>query len=146
MESPISFLTRRTPRERSGSATVDIYERDRATRDLIQRWLSQAGYYVREHGGSRAPADSPVDLVILATQVSTPQTLGLIRTMRVIYPTTAFLVLSSHSHGGSWCANAGGLTVEGTRVLSKPLSREQLLEAVQAVTATRRVFQVKPRG
>ena len=130
-------------------ATVDVYERHSATRELLETWLSQAGYNVRDRGGSRAPVDSPVDLVILATQVSTLQTLQLIRTMRVIYPTTAFLVLSGHPGGG--CSTAGGgdaQSIDGTRVLAKPLSREQLLEAVQAITGTLRArhereFQLK---
>jgi CheY-like chemotaxis protein len=129
-------------------ATVDIYERHGATRELMQTWLSQAGYYVRERGGARDPAESPVDLVILATQVSTLQTLGLVRTMRVIYPNTAFLVLSSHPGDGCSTADGDAPTVDGTRVLSKPLCREQLLQAVQAVTGTLRAgrerrFQLK---
>ena len=116
----------RTPLARP---TVDIYERDPQTRELMQMWLSQAGYSIRDHGGSRAPPDSPVDLVILATQVPASKTLGLIRTMRVIYPTTAFLVLSGHSMGGSSAPMA-----DGTLLLSKPLTREQLLEAADAIT------------
>src|ERR1700752_2181012 len=86
--------------------TVDLYERDPATRELMQDWLREAGYHVREYGGSRAPLGSPVDLVILATQVSTSQTLEVVRIMRVIYPTTAFLVLSNHCDRGRSCTEA----------------------------------------
>src|ERR1700756_3614962 len=83
----------------TGHPTVDIYERDPAEWAVLQKWLSQAGYRVRERGGSRAQPNSPVDLVILAAQVPTRQALGLIRTMRVIYPTTAFLLLSKQPAG-----------------------------------------------
>ena len=112
------------------SATVDIYERDHVARERMQQWLIEAGYCVREHGGSRAQPSSPVDLVILATQLPTLQTLGLIRTMRLIYPTTAFLVLSSRPADEPLTGNV----LDATRVLAKPLTRQQLLEAVRAVT------------
>lgn len=117
----------------AGRATVDIYERDPAERELLQKWLSQAGYRVRERGGSRAQPNSPVDLVILAAQVPTRQALGLIRTMRVIYPTTAFLVLSKQPAGDPNRAVDVPLTVDATRVLSRPLRRQDLLDAVHAV-------------
>jgi DNA-binding response OmpR family regulator len=122
-------------RRRTGSvgATIDIYERDPQMRELMQDWLRQAGYRVREHAGSRDQSNRPVDLVILATLVPTQQALGLIRTMRVIYPTTAFLVLSSHSECKPPSARVGAPRTGATRVLSKPLGREELLEAVRAV-------------
>ena len=113
-------------------AIVDIYERDPAERELLEKWLSQAGYRVRERGGSRAQPNSPVDLVILAAQVPTHQALGLIRTMRVIYPTTAFLLVSKQPGGDPNRADAAR-TVDATRVLSKPLRRQELLDAVHAV-------------
>ena len=112
------------------SATVDIYERDSTARELMQQWLGEAGYCVREHSGSRAQPNSPVDLVILATQLPTLKTLSVIRTMRLIYPTTAFLVLSSRPEDEPLTAQA----LDATRVLSKPLTRQMLLEAVRAVT------------
>ena len=92
----------------------------------MQEWLRDAGYVVHERGSSRAAAGSPVDLVILATQISTLQTLEVVRTMRVIYPTTAFLVLSSHPERSSPVAGAAP-------VLLKPLTREKLIEAVRAL-------------
>ena len=113
-------------------AIVDIYERDPAERELLEKWLSQAGYRVRERGGSRAQPNSPVDLVILAAQVPTRQALGLIRTMRVIYPTTAFLLLSKQPAGDPNRAEAVW-TGDATLVLSKPLGRQELLDAVHAV-------------
>ena len=117
----------------SGRTTVDIYERDPAEWELLQKWLSQAGYRVRERGGSRAQPNSPVDLVILAAQVPTRQALGLIRTMRVIYPTTAFLLLSKQPAGDPNRAEAVARTVDATTVLSRPLRRQELLDAVHAV-------------
>ena len=77
----------------SAGTTVDIYEEDRVTRELMQQWLNDAGYRVREYAGTHAPSNSPVDLVILATQLPTLQTLGLIGTMRAFFPKTAFIVL-----------------------------------------------------
>jgi DNA-binding response OmpR family regulator len=119
----------------SAGATVDIYERDSATRDLMQQWLSDAGYRVRENGGSRAQPNSPVDLVILATQLPTLQTLEVIRTMRLIYPTTAFLVLPRQDTPQAAVAATSTQSMGATRVLCRPLTRKQLLEAVRAVTS-----------
>jgi DNA-binding response OmpR family regulator len=112
-------------------ATVDIYEQDPAARERMQHWLSEAGYYVREPEGSSPTPDGPVDLVILATQLPTSRTLGLIHTMRRFYPTTAFLVLSREEES---TAQPWAPALEATRVLSKPLTRQQLLEAARAVT------------
>jgi DNA-binding response OmpR family regulator len=118
------------------SPTVDIYERDSTARELMQHWLSEAGYCVREHGGSRAQPNSPVDLVILATQLPTQQTLGVIRTMRLFYPTTAFLVLANRSADEQSIADTRvGRSRDATRVLCKPLTRRKLLEAVRTVTS-----------
>jgi DNA-binding NtrC family response regulator len=122
--SPAALRSRRT---------VDLYERDPAIREMMQAWLREAGYHVRERGGSREPADSPIDLVILATQVSTQQTLEVVRTMRVIYPTTAFLVLSGHSDRGRSCPAPHGHAADLAPVLSKPLTRERFLDAVRAL-------------
>jgi DNA-binding response OmpR family regulator len=122
--NPSTFPSRRT---------VDLYERDEATRELMQKWLREAGYYVRKLNGSRDPPGNSVDLVILATQVSALQTLEVVRTMRVIYPTTAFLVLSSHSSRSRSCPANGVGAADTSPVLSKPLTREQLLEAVRAL-------------
>ena len=119
-----------TAMKETPSPTVDIYERDSTAREAMQQWLSDAGYRVREHGGSRAQPNSPVDLVILATQLPTLQTLGVIRTMRLIYPTTAFLVLSSRPADEPLTTQV----LDATRVLSKPLTRQMLLDAVRAVT------------
>jgi DNA-binding response OmpR family regulator len=129
MEPVMSFMTQHAVRPR-----VAIYEQHAASRSLMETWLSQAGYDVRKRGGSRATANNPVDLVILATQVSTRQTLELIRTMRAIYPTTAFLVLSSSGRSSS--ADISTPRVDGARVLSKPLNRERLLDAVHDVKGT----------
>lgn len=118
------------------SPTVDIYERDSTARELMQHWLSDAGYCVREHGGSRAEPNSPVDLVILATQLPTLQTLGVIRTMRLFYPTTAFLVLANRSGDEQSIADTRARrSREATQVLCKPLTRRKLLEAVRTATS-----------
>jgi DNA-binding response OmpR family regulator len=131
----------------SAYLTVDIYEHNPVTRELMQNWLTEAGYRVRERSGSQVSADSPVDLVILATQVPTRQTLGLIRVMRKIYPATAFLVLAEHSDSGLTYAKKRARGA--TRVLSKPLAREELLEAAQAACHRNAIaggFQLKQRG
>ena len=121
----------------SAGATVDIYEQDRASRGLIQQWLRDAGYRVREDGGSRGQANSPVDLVILATQLSTAQTLEVLRTMRLIYPTTAFLVLPRQDTPEASVADTRARSMGATRVLCRPLTRQHLLEAARAVTNDR---------
>jgi DNA-binding response OmpR family regulator len=123
-------MNRHAALSESNCPTVDIYEHNPATRELMQTWLTEAGYRVRERGGTDVQADSPVDLVILATRVPTRQTLGLIRVMRKIYPTTAFVVLADHADGGLTYAEKRARGA--TRVLSKPLAREELLEAAQA--------------
>jgi DNA-binding response OmpR family regulator len=121
----------------TAGTTVDIYEEDRTSRDLIQQWLNDAGYRVRNDGGSRAQPDKPVDLVILATQLPTAQTLGVIRTMRLIYPTTAFLVLPRQDTPEASVSDTRARSMGATRVLCRPLTRQHLLEAARAVTNDR---------
>jgi DNA-binding response OmpR family regulator len=125
--------------------TVDIYEEDRATRELMQQWLNDAGYRVRDYAGTRAPANSPVDLVILATQLPTLQTLGLIGTMRAFFPKTAFIVLPRQDTAEPTCREAAARSSGAARVLSKPVTRQVLLEAVRTLTS-RRSDRPRPSG
>jgi DNA-binding response OmpR family regulator len=111
--------------------TIAIYEPDGSMNSLLVEWLSQAGYYVHESAvAERGPA---VDLVIVSIQMPKNAGVDVIRAMRVIHPETPFIALSSQFRSGLSSCGAAAQTLGVTRVLAKPLTRNELLAAVQGV-------------
>ena len=82
------------------------------------------------HPAEPGPA---VDLVIVSIQMPKNGGVELIRTMRVIHPTTPFIALSSHFRSGLSSGGAAAQALGVTRVLAKPLTRNELLVAVHGV-------------
>jgi DNA-binding response OmpR family regulator len=110
-------------------ATIAIYEPDNPMNNLLVEWLSQAGYNVydsavAEHG----PA---VDLVIVSIQMPKNGGVDVIRAMRVIHPGTPFIALSSQFRSGLSSCGAAAQALGVARCLAKPLTRNELLAAVQ---------------
>jgi CheY-like chemotaxis protein len=111
--------------------TIALYEPDDFMKSLLVEWLSEAGYCVHESG---APARCPaVDLVIVSIQMPKHGGVGVIQAMRAIHPGTPLIALSSHFRSGLSSVGAAAQALGVTRVLAKPLTRNELLAAVQGV-------------
>jgi len=111
--------------------TIAIYEPDGSMNSLLVEWLSQAGYCV--HESAVAERGRAVDLVIVSIQMPKNGGVDVIRAMRVIHPGTPFIALSSQFRSGLSSCGAAAQALGVTRVLAKPLTRNELLAAVQGV-------------
>jgi DNA-binding response OmpR family regulator len=112
--------------------TIAIYEPDDFMKSLLVEWLSEAGYYL--HGSRAAPERTPaVDLVIVSIQMPKHGGVGVIQSMRAIHPGAPLIALSSQFRSGLSSNGAAAQALGVTRVLAKPLTRNELLAAVQGV-------------
>jgi DNA-binding NarL/FixJ family response regulator len=99
---------------------------------LLKEYLSEAGYHIGACS-SPDPVETKPDLVII--DVYMPRSTGIekLQAIRAAHPGTPFIAISGQFCTGlARCrATADALGVQ--RIISKPFSRDELLEAVRAV-------------
>jgi DNA-binding response OmpR family regulator len=115
---------------------IAIYERDDMMHGLLQEWLYEAGYAIRESTPPSVPA-AEVDLAIVSISMPKQEGDALIRRVQALHPSVPIIALCSQARSGlcSDGATARGLGVE--RVMAKPLRRSELLATVQAIIGPR---------
>jgi DNA-binding response OmpR family regulator len=125
------------PQERAttGGPVLDkghilIVETDDLIRQLLERWLSEAGYGVHaDASGVLAPATAP-DLVIV--NVPRPRDAQeLVQSLEKKY-SAPILVVSARFRRGLGTSAEAARRLGVRKVLPKPFTREELLEAVEA--------------
>ena len=106
-----------------------IVESDDLIRELLERWLGEAGYRVVANSSAGAsPAKAP-SLVI--ANVSSPRGAGtLIRALQETYAAPV-LVVSARFRHGLGASNDAARSLRVCRVLPKPFTRAELLSAVR---------------
>lgn len=113
---------------------IAIYEENDLMRALLKEWLSQAGYRVRE---LLAPscAQRPVTDDLLIASICMPKQAGgqLLRDVQAANPGIPVIAISAQFRSGLSAAGTTAQTLGVQRVLAKPLSRLDLLEAVRAM-------------
>jgi CheY-like chemotaxis protein len=117
--------------------TILILEEDDLIRGLLKEWLLGAGYQVQLGDPRRAPSTRPahdkVGLIIANICMPKDQGAEGIRQLKLAYPGASIIAISAR-----FCSSLGG-SAEGARqlgvrkVLSKPFTREELLDAVRSV-------------
>lgn len=102
-------------------------------RDLLKEWLSQAGYRVRAQALCGMQRGGTEDLVIAS--VSMPKCAGaqLLREVQAAHPGTPLIAISGQFRSGLPAVGSTAHLLGVQRVLAKPLTRGDLLEAVRAV-------------
>jgi CheY-like chemotaxis protein len=117
--------------------TILILEEDDLIRGLLKEQLLGAGYEVQLGDPRRAPSAKPThnDIELIIADICMPKEQGAetIRALKQAYPGASIIVIS-----GRVCSGVGGSAEAARRlgvrkVLSKPFTREDLLEAVRAV-------------
>jgi DNA-binding response OmpR family regulator len=103
---------------------VVIHEDDDLIRQLLERWLVEAGYAVR------ATADEAPRLVI-ANVPSPNGAQAIIQSLKAAY-VAPILVLSARFRRGLAGSEDTAHRLEVKKVLPKPFTREELLSAVKA--------------
>jgi len=102
-------------------------------RALLKEWLCEAGYRVREGRPVGVQRGGTDDLVIAS--VSMPKQAGaqLLRDLQAAHPGTPLIALSGQFRSGLSAAGTVAQMPGVERVLAKPLTRSELLEAVRAI-------------
>jgi DNA-binding NtrC family response regulator len=113
-----------------------IFEEDDLIRGLLKEQLVGAGYDVQLGDARQAlsarPSEDNVELIIADICMPKDEGAEHIRALKQVYPGASIIVIS-----GRVCSGVGGSAEAARRlsvrkVLSKPFSREDLLDAVRA--------------
>lgn len=117
--------------------TILILEEDDLIRGLLKEQLVGAGYPVQVADPRRPPSASPTDdnIGLIIADICMPKQQGAesIRVLKLDYPGASIIAIS-----GRFCSSLGG-SAEAARelgvhkVLPKPFTREDLLDAVRSV-------------
>jgi len=112
---------------------IDLYEADSLMRDLLQEWLTQAGYHVRVAGPREVPSQGPADLVIAS--IYRPKHAGaeFVQGIRSKHPETPIIAISGQFRSGLCEAGATARALGVQQVIAKPLVRNDFLESVRAM-------------
>jgi DNA-binding response OmpR family regulator len=112
---------------------IVIYEQDDLMRALLAEWLSDAGYGVHAAASREAEWPGPADLVIVSIYMPKHAGAPLVRKIQAAHPGTPLIALSGQFRSGLSAAGATADALGVQQVIAKPLTREDLLEAVRAM-------------
>jgi DNA-binding NtrC family response regulator len=114
-------------------AVIAIYEEDELMRALLKEWLSGAGYRVGEATPGAVSLGGGKDLVIAS--VCTPKGAGeqLLQEVQAAHPHTPLIAISGQFRSGLSAAGTIAHMLDVQRILAKPLTCGDLLQAVRAI-------------
>ena len=112
---------------------IAIYEENDLMRALLKEWLSEAGYRVRAAAPPAAQREGTEDLVIASVYMPKRAGAQLLREVQATHPGTPVIAISGQFLSGLSAVGATAQMLGVQRVLAKPLSRGDLLEAVRAM-------------
>jgi CheY-like chemotaxis protein len=112
---------------------IAIYEEDDLMRALLGEWLSEAGYRVREISAPTVERGGADDLVIVSVYMPKQGGAQLLREVQAAHPGTPLIAISAQFRSGLPAAGPAAELLRVQRVLAKPLSRTDLLEAVRGI-------------
>ena len=107
-----------------GKGFIVIQEEDDLIRELVERWLGEAGYSVRADG-YEAPC------LVIANVPSPRGAQALIQSLQAVYA-APILVLSGRFRRGLAGSAEAARRLGVKKVLPKPFTRKELLSAVDA--------------
>jgi len=113
-----------------------IIETDELIRELLERWLSEAGYDVVAQPSSTSASIAAPRLVI--ANISRPRDAeALVKSLESAYK-APILLMSGRFRRGLAASKNAARELGVRKVLPKPFTREELLAAVRESLATRR--------
>lgn len=102
-------------------------------RDLLQEWLSDAGYYVRLARLRDRKSDAEADLVIVSIYMPKHTGAQVVQNIRNAHPGTPIIAISGQFRPGLRQAGAAAQALGVQQVMAKPLVRNDLLDSVRAI-------------
>ncbi len=116
-------------------AIIAVYESDDLMYGLLCEWLRGAGYLVRDSARIPDRQMPRADLVILSVSGSKREIEPLIRGVRSVHPDAPVVALSSQVRLGLSSNGVLARELGVARLLAKPLTRRELVAAVDTVLA-----------
>ena len=102
-------------------------------RALLKEWLSEAGYRVRETAPHEVQRGGTEDLVIASVYMPKQAGAQLLREVQAAHPGAPLIAISGQFRSGLSALGTTAQMPGVQRVLAKPLTRGDLLEAVRAI-------------
>jgi DNA-binding response OmpR family regulator len=112
--------------------SIAIYEDNDLMRALLGEWLSAAGYSVSTVPPYDAPSERAAELVIVSIYMPKHEGAKLVREVQAAHPDAPVIAISGQFRSGLAINGAAAQTLGVQKVIAKPLSRSDLLEAVRA--------------
>jgi DNA-binding response OmpR family regulator len=117
--------------------TILILEEDDLIRGLLEEWLVEAGYQVQLGDPRRAPSVRPTrdDVGLIIADLCMPKHQGAesVRTLKLAYPSASIIAMSARFCSGLGSSAEAARQLGVRKMLSKPFTREELLDAVRCV-------------
>lgn len=113
-----------------------IVESDDLIRELLERWLGEAGYRVVTQSSS-APVPSETPSLVIANAPSPRGAGALVRSLQEALAAAPILLISARFRRGLGTSNDAARRLRVRRVLPKPFTRVELLGAVRECLAGR---------
>jgi len=107
---------------------IVIHEEDAQIRELLERWLAEAGYPVIGDGAELQPGVAPCLVIVNVASPSGGE--PRIESLRAVYA-APILVLSGRFRRGLGGSTEAARRLGVKKVLPKPFSRKELLAAVR---------------
>jgi DNA-binding response OmpR family regulator len=112
---------------------IVLYEEDFLMRDLLQEWLTEAGYTVRTANLREPQSDGNADLVIASVYMPKAGGVEFVRNLRATHPGAPIIAISGQFRAGLCQAGATAQALGVQQVIAKPLVRSDLVKSVRAM-------------
>lgn len=112
---------------------IVLYEEDFLMRDLLQEWLTEAGYQVRAAALRGLQSDEKADLVIASLYMPKQAGVEFVRNISAVHPGTPIIAISGQFRSGLCQAGATAQALGVQQVIAKPIIRSDLVKSVRAI-------------
>jgi CheY-like chemotaxis protein len=108
-----------------------VYEEDDLMRALLDEWLSGAGY--RVYACAQNSGEDAVNLVIISVYMPKDAGVQRVREVQAGHPGVPLIAISGQFRCGLSAEGAAADALGVRRVIAKPLTRADLLDAVRTI-------------
>jgi DNA-binding NtrC family response regulator len=112
--------------------SILFIEHDDLIRGLLDEWLGAAGYDTRHAQACESDSGGAADLVIIDIFMPKLGCQGALAKLKIAQPKAKIIAISAQFRSGLGCSTEVARQLNVCRALSKPFSRTDLLDAVEA--------------